>query len=101
MRHPVRLTMLALFALAAQATQAVPVTWNVGGTLTNVRTLGNFGSPPVGSPFSVQAVVDSETPGAAPGSPIDSYLGLFSSFTLSIGDSVLTLDPHTSITDPS
>ena len=100
MRNLLRLGLIGLLGIAAQSAQASIINWNIGGTLDSVRTLGRFGSPEVGSPFSVQATIDTATPGQ-PTSETDGYFGLFQSFTLSIGDTVLTLNPTPTDSDPT
>jgi hypothetical protein len=75
---------LALCAFVGTAHASI-VKWQLDGTLDAVRTLGNFGSPEVGSPFSATMTFDT----SAPNTPLEPnqglWFGLFQSFDFAIG----------------
>jgi hypothetical protein len=93
MRATVSVCLAALAGLISLPADAIPVPWTLEGTIDNSRTLGNFGSPAVGSPITVNMVVETDTPDIASDPTSAGYFNVFDAFTLSIGTSVLTLGP--------
>jgi len=88
-----RAVMMVVLMIAGSAAHAIPVTWQLDGTMTNSRTLGNFGDPAAGSSFSATMVVEADTADVNLFDGTAGYYNVFRTLSLSIGTSVLTLGP--------